>query len=436
MSDLSISTPLNPALEAMGQKARAAARQLAATPTILRNAAIRNLADLLWAKRANILAANDLDLEAGRQAGLSPAFLDRLMLNEARLAGISADLRRVAELPDPVGERFDEQVLPNGLRLHKQRVPIGVLAVIYEARPNVTLDVTGLALKSGNAVILRGSHEALNSNRAIVDVIHAALAEGSSDPLSVPADAVQFIDDPDRQRVTELLRMHQYIDMVIPRGKASLHNYCRENSLIPVITGGIGICHLYVDESADLEAALKVVRNAKIQRPTVCNALDTVLVHQAVADKFIPHLVDVLSRDGVTFRVDDTAWWLVNKNYRDVATPAGPDDFDTEWLALILGVKVVDGLDAAIEHIARHSTAHSDGILTGNDANAARFVNEVDSAAVYINASTRFTDGGEFGLGTEVAISTQRLHARGPMGLRELTTYKWVVAGNYHVRQP
>ena len=416
-------------LEEMGKQAKSAARILARTSSEQKNQVIASMSDLVWQGREQILAANLIDLESGRKAGLSPAFLDRLMLTESRLRGISDDLARVATLPDPVGEVFDQETLASGLRVRKQRVPLGVLAVIYEARPNVTMDVSALALKSGNAVILRGSSETLNSNRAFVQVVKQALAEHH-----ISQDAVQFIDDPSRERVAELLKLHHYVDMVIPRGAAALHAYCRENSLIPVITGGIGICHLYVDETADLEASLKVVRNAKIQRPTVCNALDTVLVNRQVAAQFLPALVDLLSKDGVAFRVDDEAWWILGGKQRERVQPAGKDDFDTEWLSLILGIKVVGTLDEAVQHISDHSTAHSDGILTRSDEHARQFAAEVDSAAVYINASTRFTDGGELGLGAEVAISTQRLHARGPMGLRALTTYKWVIEGDYTAR--
>jgi len=304
--------------------------------------------------------------------------------------------------------------------------------VIYEARPNVTVDVAGLALKTGNAAILRGGSETLNSNRALIAVIRRALVE-----TSLPEEAIQFIDDPDRARVAELLAMHDYVDMLIPRGGAALHQYCRENSRIPVITGGIGVCHLYVDESADLEAAVAVIQNAKVQRPTVCNALDTVLVNERVAGELLPRVVDRLSHDGVTFVADPTAYALLTENGKSNAaqiSPAGPESFSTEWLSLVLGLKVVAGLDEALAHIEAHSTGHSDGILTQTQANAECFVREVDSAAVYVNASTRFTDGGQLGLGAEVAISTQRLHARGPMGLRELTTYKWVIVGENHVR--
>jgi glutamate-5-semialdehyde dehydrogenase len=411
----------------MGQRAKAAARQLARATTDQKNAALVALADRLWAARADVLAANAIDVEAAKTNGLSEALIDRLLLNEQRLQGIAADQRNVTTLPDPVGEIFEASTLPNGLKIHKQRVPLGVLGVIYEARPNVTMDVAGLALKTGNAAILRGGSETLNSNRALVAVIQEALKASG-----LPAEAIQFIDDADRARVTELLHLDQYVDMIIPRGGAGLHQFCRENSHIPVITGGIGICHLFVDDSADLDAALKIIFNAKTQRPSVCNALDTALVHRAVAAEFLPRVVDQLGVAGVTFRADVSAQPYLMNDPR--VTPAGPDDFDTEWLSLVLGLKVVENLDEAIAHIATHSTAHSDGILTRTDEHAQRFIAEVDSAAVYVNASTRFTDGAEFGLGAEVAISTQRLHARGPMGLRELTTYKWVVIGNGHVR--
>jgi glutamate-5-semialdehyde dehydrogenase len=411
----------------MGQRAKAAARQLARATTEQKNVALVALADRLWAARADVLAANAIDVEAAQANGLSEALIDRLLLNEKRLEGIAADQRNVATLPDPVGEIFEASTLPNGLKIHKQRVPLGVLGVIYEARPNVTMDVAGLALKTGNAAILRGGSETLNSNRALVAVIQEALKE-----CGLPADAVQFIDDADRARVLELLHLDQYVDMIIPRGGAGLHRFCRENSRIPVITGGIGICHLLVDDTADLDAALNIIFNAKTQRPSVCNALDTALVHRAVAAEFLPRVVDHLGAAGVTFRADASAQPYLASDLR--VTPAGPQDFDTEWLSLVLGLKVVDNVDEAIAHIAAHSTAHSDGILTRTDDHAQHFIAEVDSAAVYVNASTRFTDGSQFGLGAEVAISTQRLHARGPMGLRELTTYKWVVVGDGHVR--
>jgi glutamate-5-semialdehyde dehydrogenase len=422
-------------IERICQQAKAASRKLALASTNDKNAALLAIADQLWEERDTILQANQKDLETARAAGLNPAMLDRLMLNEKRLDGIIHDLRGVTSLPDPVGEVFEQQSLPNGLDIEKRRVPLGVLAVIYEARPNVTVDVAGLALKSGNCVILRGGSETIQSNRALIQAIHQGLQK-----TAIPVEAIQLITDTDRQLVFDLLQMDAYIDMVIPRGGAGLHEFCRKNSRIPVITGGIGICHLFVDESADLLKAVEVIRNAKIQRPTVCNALDTTLVHQAVASDLLPALVQRLAADGVTFRADEKSYAILESCGtlrsipQDAVLPAGPKDFDTEWLSLILGLKVVSGLDEAVAHIAAHSTAHSDGIFTSSAQNAAQFIEQVDSAAVYVNASTRFTDGSQFGLGAEVAISTQRLHARGPMGLRELTTYKWVVQGNYHIR--
>ncbi|MEW5988843.1 MAG: glutamate-5-semialdehyde dehydrogenase [Chloroflexota bacterium] len=418
-------------LMAMGQAAKAASRKLATLTTRQKNQALLTIAEELEAQAAVILAQNALDIEDGRARGLTPALLDRLLLNEKRLAGLAADTRHVAGLPDPVGGEIVGRVLPNGLRLSKRRIPIGVLGVIYEARPNVTIDIATLCLKTGNAVILRGGSETLRSNLALVNVIQAALEREG-----LPLAAVQYVDNPDRALVAQLLRLDQYVDMIIPRGGAALHKLCREQSSIPVITGGIGICHVYVDDSADLDKAVDIVENAKVQRPSVCNALDTVLVNRKVAADFLPAMAARLSRSGVELRADADALTILQANGHGAkAVPAGPEDFDQEWLALILGVKVIDGLDEAIEHIQTHSTEHSDSILTNNWANAGRFVNEVNSAAVFVNASTRFNDGGQFGLGAEVAVSTQKLHARGPMGLEELTTYKWVCMGDGHIRE-
>jgi len=413
----------------IGDRARSASRSLAQLTTAQKNASLHAIADALVTERNRILAANALDVEEGRRAGLSASLLDRLLLDEARLRDMAHNVRLVADLPDPVGETFDETELPNGLHVRKQRVPLGVIGVIYEARPNVTVDVASLALKSGNAVILRGGSETLHSNRALVTSLQRALTISG-----VPADAIQFIDSPDRALVLELLHLKDHVDMIIPRGGAGLHEFCRENSHIPVITGGIGICHLFVDDTANPGASLRIIHNAKTQRPSVCNALDTILVHHSIAREFLPQVVNHLSAAGVTFRAEPKAFSCLQPLKHPSVSPAGAEDFDTEWLSLVLGLKVVDGLDEAIEHIAAHSTAHSDGILTRTEANAERFIAEVDSAAVYVNASTRFTDGTELGLGAEVAVSTQRLHARGPMALRELTTYKWVIRGQGHVR--
>jgi len=323
-------------------------------------------------------------------------------------------------------------MLPNGLKVHKQRVPIGVLAVIYESRPNVTVDVSCLALKSGNAVILRGGKETLNTNRALFKIIQQALRDSAT-----PMGAVQFVDSQDRADVLALIQLDQEVDMLIPRGGAGLHRFCREHSRIPVMTGGIGICHLFVDRSADQAAALAIIHNAKTQRPSVCNALDTVLVDRAIADDFIPALIGHLRQAGVVIRLDPAAMACIQEG--DYApgevSLADPKDFDTEWLSLVLGVRVVGGVAEAIDHIQAHSTGHSDGILTRDAHNTNLFTQQVDSAAVYVNASTRFTDGGQLGLGAEVAVSTQRLHARGPMALEALTTYKWVIIGDNHIRE-
>ncbi len=416
-------------VESICKRAKQASRSLALISTEKKDLSLTALSEWLLTHKDKIISENEMDIQSGRAAGLSPAMIDRLTLTPTRIRGMADDLLNVTNLPDPVGEVFEEKNLENGLHIKKQRVPLGVLAVIYESRPNVTIDVASLALKSGNAVILRGGKETIHSNRILVEGIHDALQNAD-----INLDAVQFISDPNRKLVEQLLTMYRYVDMLIPRGGAGLHRYCREHSTIPVITGGIGICHLFVDENADLTRSLEVIRNAKIQRPTVCNALDTVLVHQAIAADFITQIIDYLKEDGVVFRLDDRAMEFLSAKYDAEAQLAGENDFDTEWLSLVLGVKVVDDIDDALMHIAQHSTGHSDGILTENEENAMQFTTEVDSAAVYVNASTRFTDGAQFGLGAEVAISTQRLHARGPMGLRELTTYKWVIRGNYHFR--
>jgi glutamate-5-semialdehyde dehydrogenase len=412
----------------MGQTGRSAARQLARATTEQKDAALHAIADALDASSERILAANAQDVAEGRVNGLDSALLDRLSL-KGRLSGIAEDVRAVAALPDPVGEVYDAAVMPNGLRVHKRRTPLGVIGVIYEARPNVTVDVAALTLKTSNAAILRGGKETLRSNVVLVEVIRAAL-----ESCGLPADAVQLIADTDRKYIGELLRLHEYVDMIIPRGGAGLHRFCRENSTIPVITGGIGVCHLFVDDTADLEAALDVIHNAKVQRPSVCNSLDTLLVHQHVASTFLPRVVERLRASGVTFRVHPSALALLTPD-GTTFIEAGPDDFDTEWMSLILGVRVVADIYEALDHIQAHSSWHTDAILTADEAHAARFVAEVDSAAVMVNASTRFNDGSQFGLGAEIAVSTQKLHARGPMGLRELTAYKWVAQGDYHVRK-
>ncbi len=418
------------ALSQMGLNAREAAYRLGTVSTDQKNAFLFRLAELLEEQIPAILKANAADIEDA-QGVLSPAMIDRLTLTDGRIRAIAQDVRNVAGLPDPVGEVFDEFENPAGLHVYKKRVPIGVAAVIYESRPNVTIDSACLMIKSGNAAILRGGKEAIRTNLALLAPVTAALRAAD-----LPQEAIQFVDSPDRVLMSKLLQMDDWIDLLIPRGGAGLHEFCRKNSRIPVITGGIGICHLFVDQSADLEKSLPVIRNAKVQRPTVCNAMETLLVHRAVATEFLPKVCAALSPEGVAFKADERAFAILSA--ADLpgvrVEEAIEGDFDTEWLALILGLRVVDDLSQAIAHIRAHGTLHSDGILTEDQENAKRFVSAVNSACVYVNASTRFTDGAQLGLGAEIAVSTQPLHARGPMALRELTTYQWVIQGDYHSR--
>lgn len=441
-------TRMSADLRALGANAKAAGKLLARANTAQKNQVLLDMAAGLLDCADEILKANAVDVANAQARNVEPYFVDRLTLNPQRLHGLANDIRAVAALPDPIGEPLDLTTLPNGLRLHKRRVPLGVLGVIYEARPNVTTDIASLALKSGNAVILRGGSDNIHSNRALLSVIHAAMKANG-----LPADAVQLIDDPDRARIMELLKLNDFVDLIIPRGGAALHQLCRDNSTIPVITGGMGINHIYVDESADLAKATEIIFNAKTSKPTVCNALGTAIVNSAIAGDFLPKMAARLAEKGVELRCDARALAMldaVTEKVGDKVTIANgiapsPDhlftvssaragDWDVEWLALILGVKIVDSLDEAIAFIHAHSLEHSDGIVSQNPEHITQFLNEVDSSAVFVNASTRFNDGGQFGLGAEVAISTQRIHARGPMGLRELTSYKWVCEGDGHVR--
>ncbi|HHC7311300.1 TPA: glutamate-5-semialdehyde dehydrogenase [Vibrio campbellii] len=410
----------------MGKAAKDAAFELATASTAQKNQALAIIADELEANAATILAANAKDIELGREAGLTDALLDRLLLNEERLTGIANDVRNVISLNDPVGSEIDSKVLENGMSLSRRRVPLGVVGVIYEARPNVTIDIAALCLKTGNASILRGGKETFFSNMELVKVIQSALAKAD-----LPAASVQYIEKPDRELVSQLLKLDDYVDMIIPRGGAGLHKMCKENSTIPVIIGGFGISHIFVDESADLEKSLNVVENSKVQRPSACNSLDTLLVHEKVAAQFLAMIVERMN-DKVTFVAEQKAKALMAqaKQIRD----AGEGDFDTEWLSYTLGVKVVADVKEAINHMRVHNASHSDAIMTNSLENSELFINSVGSAAVYVNAATRFTDGAQFGLGAEVAVSTQKLHARGPMGLEELTSYKWVGKANYLAR--
>lgn len=415
-------------LEQMGIAAKAASYQLALLSSREKNQVLNKIADYLEARTEEILRANAEDLSDARANGLSDAMLDRLALTPARLRGIADDVRQVCSLADPVGQVIDGGLLDSGLRIERRRVPLGVIGVIYEARPNVTVDVASLCLKTGNAAILRGGKETWRTNAATVKVIQQALQE-----CGLPAAAVQAIESPDRALVGEMLKMDKYIDMLIPRGGAGLHKLCREQSTIPVITGGIGVCHIFVDDSAEIAPALKIIVNAKTQRPSTCNTAETLLVHRNIADTFLPALSKQMAESGVTLHADPAALPLLQNGPAKVE-PVKAEQYDDEYLSLDLNVKVVADLDEAIAHIRAHGTQHSDAILTRTLRHANRFINEVDSSAVYVNASTRFTDGGQFGLGAEVAVSTQKLHARGPMGLEALTTYKWIGYGDDTIR--
>ena len=410
------------------EAAKRASEVLGVASEEVRNEALFAMAAALRAERAFILEANERDMNAAREAGTKEGLLDRLMLNEARVEAMAASLESLAALPDPTGAVLEERTLYNDLKLTRVSVPLGVVAMVYEARPNVTVDVASLCLKTGNAVILRGGKETCRTNAATVAVIQDALKS-----CGLPAGAVQAIDNPDRALVSEMLRMDKYIDMLIPRGGAGLHKLCREQSTIPVITGGIGVCHIYVDESVEIAEALKVIVNAKTQRPSTCNTVETLLVNKNIADSFLPALSKQMAESGVTLHADAAALAQLQAGPAKVVAVKA-EEYDDEFLSLDLNVKIVSDLDDAIAHIREHGTQHSDAILTRDMRNAQRFVNEVDSSAVYVNASTRFTDGGQFGLGAEVAVSTQKLHARGPMGLEALTTYKWIGIGDYTIR--
>lgn len=420
-------------LEEMGKAAKQASWQLATLTTVQKNRVLQVIADQLTANSTEILAANQQDIAQARTQGMGEALLDRLLLTPQRLAAIAADVRQVCQLDDPVGQVIDGSLLDSGLKLERRRVPLGVVGVIYEARPNVTVDVASLCLKTGNAVILRGGKETHRTNQATVKVIQQALMQ-----CGLPAAAVQSIDDPDRALVNALLRLDRYVDMLIPRGGAGLHKLCREQSTIPVITGGIGVCHMFVDESvADdsthIQKALTVIESAKIQRPSACNSLETLLVHQQIAARFLLALSAKMHAAGVTLHASPEAMPYLQDGPATVL-PIKAEQYEDEWLSRDLNVALVADIEQAINHIHQHGTAHSDAILTHSLQQAERFVREVDSAAVYVNASTRFTDGGQFGLGAEVAVSTQKLHARGPMGLEALTTYKWIGYGDHLIR--
>ncbi len=416
-------------LQQMGQRARAASRALAKTSTSVKNGALHGVADALVERMDEVLAANAQDVDAGRNDGLSEQLLGRLALDGNKLEGMAGDVRKVAELADPTEESFDETTLANGLEVAKRRVPLGVIGVIYESRPNVTIDISSLCLKSGNAVILRGGKEAIRSNGVLARITRDAIAEaGISD------DAVQFVESTDRALVGEMLGMTEYIDLIVPRGSAELVRRVGREAQMPAITGGIGVCHTFVDKTADVDMAVDIAFNAKTSSPYVCNALDTLIVHSGVASEFLPKVAGRLGDSGVELRCDRRARSIIGNSNGATVSSATDEDWGTEFLALTAAIKVVDSLDEALDHIELFGSGHTDVIVTEDASSSQRFLNEVDSGVVLVNASSRFNDGGQLGLGAEVAISTNKMHARGPIGLKELTSYKWTVVGSGQVR--
>ena len=416
-------------LEEKGKATKAASRKLAFLSTEVKNKALLNIAEALFDKQDEILAANKIDCEEAKTSGMSEAMLDRLMLSPSRLEGIARDTKTVAALHDPVGEMLEMHTLPNGLQIGKKRVPLGVIGAIYESRPNVTVDISSLCLKSGNAVILRGGKEALNSNTVLVRV-----AQEACNQAGVPQGAIQLIESTERALVNHMLKMRGVIDLIIPRGGANLIKLISENAAMPVLAGGIGVCHTYVDKSADLNKAVAIAYNAKVQRPTVCNALDCLLVHSQVAPDYLPIIAKEWTKAGVEMHCDSRALAILKPIPSLKLVPAVDEDWGKEFLSLTVAIKVVNSLDEALEHIEKYGSGHSEAIVTEDYSAAMRFLNEVDAACVYANASTRFTDGGQFGLGAEIGISTQKFHARGPMALKELTSYKWIIWGSGQIR--
>lgn len=419
---------MNKYIEKMGKKAKIASQKLLTLDTKTKNNALCAIADELIEKKEEIKAANKIDLENGKKSGLSFALLDRMELTDARIEGMAQSLREIAAFTDPIGEILTGWNHKNGMSIAKKRVPLGVIGMIYESRPNVTIDAAGLCLKSSNAVILRGSENAINSNIYLNKLFNEV-----GKKAGVPENSVQLIEKPERELVKEMITLNEYIDVLIPRGGKGLKKFMIENATIPVIETGAGVCHVFVDESADIEMALPIIENAKTQRPSTCNSIETVLVHKNIASEILPKLTDMMIKDKVELRYSKEALEIIG-NRSDVKL-AQDEDFGTEYLDMVLSLKLVDNVEEAICYINEHGTHHSDSIITKNIQNAEKFLNEVDSAAVYLNASTRFSDGGEFGFGGEIGISTQKLHARGPMGVRELTTTKYVIRGNGQVRE-
>ena len=413
-----------------GKTAQRAARTLAGLSTQVKNQALLNIAQALETEQRTILEGNQADYHSAQADGMNEAMLDRLLLTPERLTGMAKDVRVVAALPDPVNEVIDRRTLDNGLEVERRRVPLGVIGSIYESRPNVTVDIAALTLKSGNACVLRGGKESLRSNLALVGLLRRGVGEAGVSP-----EIIQYVDNPERSLVDAMLRMKEYINLLIPRGGPGLIKFVAEEAAMPVVAGGVGVCHTYVDRTADLDKAASIIFNAKVQRPTVCNALDTVLLHAETAPDCLPAIARNLSQAGVELHCDHRALSILGPEQGLNTRPATEEDWGQEFLSLTAAIKIVDSLDEALEHIETYGSGHSEAIVTEDETAAVRFLNDVDAAAVLVNASTRFVDGGQLGLGAEVGISTQKFHARGPLGLRELTSYKWVIIGNGQVRE-
>jgi glutamate-5-semialdehyde dehydrogenase len=413
----------------LGKKAKEASKKLAVLDTNTKNSVLMAVSNALIEKKELIKAENKKDLEYGKEKGISSALLDRLELTDSRIEGMAKSLVEIANFKDPIGEILEGWKHPDGMQILKQRVPLGVIGMIFESRPNVSIDSAGLALKSSNAIILRGGSDAINSNKILKNIF---MEEGKK--YGLPEGTVQLIENTDRGLVTDFIKLNKYIDVIIPRGGKGLKSFILENATVPVIETGAGLCHIFVDESADIKKAIPIIENSKTQRCSTCNTLETLLVHEKAAEKLLPELSKVLINDKVELRADEKAFKIISKSGAEVKK-ATEEDWETEYLDLILSIKTVKDIDEAIMHIDKYSTQHSDAILTENLENAEKFVNEIDSAAVYVNVSTRFTDGGEFGYGGEIGISTQKLHSRGPMGIRELTTIKYIIRGNGQIRK-
>ena len=423
-------TKMNDELIVKGSNARLASKELAKLSSDIKNEALLRIANNLESRCQDIIQVNAKDIDTGKEKGLTDALLDRLLLNQDRIVGMANDLRNIVNIPDPVGVIIDQRVLPNGLNVSRRRVPLGVIGAIYESRPNVTIDISALCLKSGNAVILRGGSEAINSNRILSDIVRQSISD-----VGIPINSVCFVDSPDRLVVDQMLSMKNDIDLLIPRGGADFIRYVGNNATMPVITGGIGVCHTYVDQFADLDKSVAISYNAKVQRPTVCNAMDTLIIHSAVASSYLTEIAKKWSEADVEIHCDSKAMSILDPIEGLRLKRADDGDWGTEFLSLIVSVAVVDSLQEALDHIDVYGSGHSEAIITEDYSNAMKFLDDVDAAAVFVNASTRFTDGSALGLGAEVAISTNKMHARGPMGLNELTSYKWTIVGDGQVRE-